>query len=72
MSPGNSGVPDRIVVLPGEKIGFAEMKRPGETTSALQDVQIAFLQKSGFFVQVLDSEEAIDAFLIILQNRGGK
>ena len=28
MSPGNSGVPDRLVVLPGAKIGFAEMKRP--------------------------------------------
>lgn len=25
---GNSGVPDRLVILPGAKIGFAEMKRP--------------------------------------------
>lgn len=36
VSPGNSGVPDRIVVLPRGKIGFAEMKRPGGKASALQ------------------------------------
>lgn len=41
-------------------------------TSVLQDIQIAFLQKLGFFVQVLDSEEDIDAFFKILQTKGGK
>lgn len=29
VSPGNSGVPDRLIVLPNGKIGFAELKRPG-------------------------------------------
>ena len=29
-SPGMSGVPDRIVILPGGKIGFAELKAPGK------------------------------------------
>lgn len=28
ISPGNAGVPDRLVILPGNKIGFAELKRP--------------------------------------------
>ena len=29
VSPGNSGIPDRLVILPGGKVGFAELKRPG-------------------------------------------
>ena len=36
VSPGNSGVPDRLVVLPGGKIGFAELKRPGKMPRKLQ------------------------------------
>ena len=27
-SPGSSGVPDRIIILPGGTIAFAELKRP--------------------------------------------
>ena len=29
VSPGMSGVPDRIVLLPGARIVFVELKRPG-------------------------------------------
>lgn len=29
VSPGTSGVPDRIVILPGGRIIFIEVKRPG-------------------------------------------
>ena len=29
VSPGNSGVPDRIVLMPGGKAIFVELKRPG-------------------------------------------
>ena len=30
VSPGNAGVPDRVVILQGGKSGFVELKRPGE------------------------------------------
>lgn len=30
VSPGFTGVPDRIILMPGGKIFFAELKRPGE------------------------------------------
>lgn len=30
VSPGQDGVPDRLVILPGGKIGFVEVKKPGK------------------------------------------
>jgi len=30
-SPGLDGVPDRIVLLPGRKIAFVELKAPGKS-----------------------------------------
>lgn len=63
ISPGNAGVPDRLVILPGNKIGFAELKRPGGKTTKLQDRQIAFIKKLGCFVMVVDSEEKINEFI---------
>lgn len=29
ISPGTPGVPDRIIILPGGRVIFAEIKRPG-------------------------------------------
>lgn len=70
VSPGNAGVPDRLVVLPGGRVGFAEMKRDkNHKPTQLQLKQITFLMRLNCFVQVIDSEEAIDAFLIVLQNQ---
>ena len=59
VSPGNNGVPDRIVILPGGKIFFAEMKAPGRKTTALQNMQIKRLQDLGQKVYALDSRESI-------------
>lgn len=69
VSPGNSGVPDRIVVLPGGKIGFCELKRPGGKTSKLQDVQIKKLKSLGCFVRVVDSYEGVSGFLDDLERQ---
>ena len=57
------GVPDRLVVLPGGKVGFAELKRPGEKTRKLQDKQIKFLNSLECYVAVIDSEEDIENFI---------
>lgn len=35
-SPGFDGVPDRLVLLPGGKIAFIELKAPGKTLRPLQ------------------------------------
>lgn len=70
VSPGNSGVPDRLIVLPGGKIGFVETKRPkGGRTSKLQERQIAFLQSLDCKVEVISTIDQIDNFLDRLQSR---
>ena len=35
-SPGFTGVPDRMILLPGEKVIFVETKKPGERERARQ------------------------------------
>lgn len=57
VSPGSAGVPDRIVVLPGAKIGFVELKRPGGQLRELQRVRCAELENLGCYTAVVDSEE---------------
>ena len=36
VSPGFDGMPDRLVLLPGGKIGFVEVKVPGKEPRPLQ------------------------------------
>ena len=60
VSPGNAGVPDRILILPGGKIIFAELKKPGGKTTPLQNVQIIGLTKLGCEVGIISSIEEAD------------
>ena len=63
ISPGNNGVPDRLVILPGNKVGFAEIKRPGGIPRKLQKRQIAFLRSLGCYAMVIDNKDDIPIFL---------
>ncbi len=63
VSPGNAGVPDRLVILPDGKMGFAELKRYNGNPSKLQKMQMSFIKKLGCFVMVIDSIEDIDTFI---------
>ncbi len=64
MSPGFDGMPDRLVLLPGGRCGFVEVKAPGKKPRALQVVRHEMLKELGFKVYVLDTigqiEEIID------------
>lgn len=62
-SPGNSGVPDRLVLLPYGVMAFVELKAPGGKTTAIQDRQISRIQKLDFDVYVIDSKEKVDEFV---------
>lgn len=63
VSPGNDGVPDRIVVLPGYPAIFVEMKTVTGKPTSLQRVQIERLQKMGQDVRVLYGEKETRTFL---------
>lgn len=63
VSPGNDGVPDRIVVLPGIRPVFVELKAEGGRLSALQKVQIRCLLDMGQDVRVLKGIREVEQFL---------
>ena len=52
-SPGNTGVPDRVMILPNGKIIFVELKGPHGKVSPKQAVQIDKLRDCGVTVWVI-------------------
>ena len=63
VSPGMSGVPDRLVLLPDGKLGFIELKAPGKKMRLLQEKRKSQLEALGFLVFCLDSKEEIGVML---------
>ena len=49
-SPGFTGVPDRIILLPGAEVIFVELKRPGKTERKRQEYVQGLLRALGFRV----------------------
>lgn len=70
VSPGSSGVPDRIVLMPGGRAAFVEVKAPGQKTRPLQDEWLARLQRLGFTTAVVSCPESVDA--VVAGLAGGK
>ena len=60
VSPGWSGVPDRIILLPGGKVYFAELKRPSGKVDPLQIWWRRQLEGLGFTVWHVYSLEDIN------------
>lgn len=60
VSPSFNGVPDRIIVMPGGRIAFVEVKAPSETLRPIQRKRKWQLERLGFKVFCLDSEEKIE------------
>lgn len=50
VSPGRSGVPDRIVIMPHGVIAFVETKSPGEKERKLQYIVHRYLTELGALV----------------------
>lgn len=63
VSPGFAGMPDRLVLLPGGKCGFVEVKRRGEKPRPLQEIRHGMLRRLGFKVYVLDDAGQIEEVL---------
>lgn len=62
VSPGNPGVPDRLLVLPGGRIVFVELKTEVGRLAAIQKWQIAEMEKRGADVRVLKGMDQVNAF----------
>ena len=67
VSPGMSGMPDRIVLLPGGHMAFVEVKAPGKVPRPLQEARHRMLRKLGFKVYVLDNVGQIGGILDDIQ-----
>lgn len=67
VSPGLDGVPDRIVLFPGGRIGFVELKASGKKMRPLQKKRKEKLESLGFLVFCIDEVEQIEEVLREIQ-----
>ena len=63
-SPGLRGVPDRIALMPGGKVVFVELKRPGEKLSEAQKELHEKFRALGCDIRVIDSIDDAWAFAL--------
>lgn len=66
VSPGNDGVPDRVVCLPNGKTYFVELKTTSGKLTNLQKVQIERLKDLGQKVFVLKGLDGVAEFFRML------
>ena len=67
-SPGFDGMPDRIVLMPGGRMAFVEVKAPGQKPRALQLSRHKLLRRLGFKVFVLDDTGQIGGIVNEVRN----
>ena len=67
-SPGYAGMPDRIILLPGGKTAFVEVKAMGRKPRPLQRKRHETLRKLGFKVFVLDDAGQIGGIIREIQS----
>lgn len=65
VSPGYTGVPDRLILIPGGGIVFVEMKAPGKTERPRQRYVQKVLRSLGF--TVFSSVDSVDKIADIIR-----
>ena len=68
VSPGFTGVPDRIVLLPGGRIYLVELKYGLGGLSRRQQLVKKQLARLGFEVHIVKGEESLTGFLKLVSN----
>lgn len=63
VSPGNPGVPDRIVILPGGRTIYVELKTEVGRLSRIQKWQHDEIRRRGADVRTLKGPEQVAAFV---------
>ena len=61
------GLPDRLILIPGGRVCFAEIKTTGKKPTALQRVTHERLRALGYRVGVVDTTESLDILIVELQ-----
>lgn len=67
VSPGNDGVPDRIVVLPGGDVIFVELKSETGKLSYTQIYQISRLRQKGAKVLLVSTKVEAQELLVLAE-----
>ena len=70
VSPGNAGVPDRLVLLPGGRVIFVELKTDTGRLSPLQEFVHGRLRRLGMDVRVLYGRDEVLAFVKEVEEDG--
>ena len=70
VSPGQNGVPDRIVLVPMGRIYFVETKAPGKKLRMLQKWVRGLIQELGFVVLRIDTVEKVEMFIRQVKKNG--
>lgn len=69
VSPGNAGVPDRLICLPGGRAVFVELKSEGRHSTPNQKRQQQKLRALGFDVYAdVDTKTKVDEIVRSLKN----
>ena len=63
VSPGNDGVPDRLLLMPGGKVIFVEMKTEAGKLRPRQKIQIERIRERGFIVEAVHGKQEVRDFL---------
>ncbi len=71
VSPTNRGVADRLVVLPGGRVWFVEVKKMGGRLSPLQRFFAEDIKALGCNYAIVWSKEDVDAFAASVSRAGG-
>ena len=70
VSPGHSGVPDRLVLIPGGRVIFVELKTETGSLTALQIETHNQLRDLGFEVRTLYGKQYVEGFIREIQSLG--
>jgi hypothetical protein len=62
-SSSEAGLPDRLILLPGGRVAFAETKAPGAKMRELQKYRQRELEALGFQVVCIDSVLGVEEFV---------
>lgn len=69
-TPGFTGIPDRLVLLPGGKVWFVEVKKPGEgETSKRQEYVLDQLENLGMDSAVIYNEIGLEQVINFIKLR---